>query len=62
MIRGELFNASKLRDGLEAITKLYATKGYIDMVATPELHNDDDGGPLELVLKINEQPIPHRED
>ncbi len=54
MIRGELFNASKLRDGLEAITKLYATKGYIDMVATPELHNDDDGGPLELVLKIDE--------
>jgi len=54
MKRGEIFNVWKLRAGLEAIGKLYHTKGYIDMVSTPEVHNGEYGGPLELVMKIEE--------
>src|SRR4029077_10022434 len=38
----------------EELTKLYATRGYIDMVPQPEIQNDDDGGPIDLVLKIDE--------
>ena len=38
----------------EEITKLYATKGYIDMVPEPKVLNDDDGGPIDLVVRIDE--------
>lgn len=39
---------------MEEITKLYAAKGYIDMVPEPQVLNDDDAGPLDLVMKIAE--------
>ena len=39
---------------MEEITKLYATKGYIDMVPEPIVRNDDDGGPIDLLMKIDE--------
>jgi outer membrane translocation and assembly module TamA len=54
MGRGEFFNVSKVRQAMEELTKLYATRGYIDMVPQPEIQNDEDGGPIELVLKIDE--------
>lgn len=54
MGRGEFFNVSKVRQAMEELTKLYATRGYIDMVPQPEIQNDDDGGPIDLVLKIDE--------
>lgn len=54
MTRGEVFNVSKVREGMEEITKLYATTGYIDMVFEPKILNGEDGGPVELVMKIDE--------
>jgi len=54
MRRGEFFNVSEVRGGLAEIERLYGTRGYIDMVPTPEVHNDDNGGPLELVIKVDE--------
>lgn len=54
MRRGDLFSVAKVRSSMEEITKLYATKGYIDVVPEPELLNDDDGGPIDLVMKIDE--------
>lgn len=52
--RGEVFNVSKVREGIEAITRLYRADGYIDMVPTPDTRNDDDGGPIDLVVIIDE--------
>ena len=54
MGRGDLFSAAKVRSSMEEITKLYATKGYIDMVPEPIVRNDDDGGPIDLLMKIDE--------
>ena len=54
MRRGDLFSAAKVRSSMEEITKLYATKGYIDMVPEPVVRNDDDGGPIDLLMKIDE--------
>jgi len=54
MGRGELFNASKVRKGIQEITKLYRNNGYIDIVPEPVVLNDNDGGPIDLVIKIDE--------
>jgi hypothetical protein len=35
---GEILNAGKLREGLREIQQYYATRGYIDMTATPGFH------------------------
>lgn len=51
---GDLFSAAKVRSSIEEITKLYASKGYIDMVPEPQVLHDDDGGPIDLVMKIDE--------
>ena len=52
--RGELFNVSKIRNGIEEMYKLYASKGYIDMVPDPDIQNDHDGGPIDVVMKLDE--------
>lgn len=54
MRRGDLFSAAKVRSSMEEITKLYATKGYIDMVPEPVVQNDDGRGPIDLLMKIDE--------
>lgn len=54
MKHGDLFSVSKVRKSLDEITWLYADKGYIDVVPVPEVLNDDGGGPIELVMKIDE--------
>ena len=54
MRRGDLFGAAKVRSSMEKITKLYATKGYIDMVPEPVVLNDDDGGRIDLLMKMDE--------
>jgi Surface antigen variable number repeat len=35
---GEILNVGKIREGLREIQKYYATRGYIDMAATPGFH------------------------
>jgi outer membrane protein assembly factor BamA len=52
--RGEFFNVSKIRNGIEEIFKLYATHGYIDMVPEPDIQNDHDSGPIDVVMKLDE--------
>jgi outer membrane protein assembly factor BamA len=49
---GELFNVSKIRNGLEELTRLYATKGYIDLVPQPAIQNGDDG-PINLMMRLD---------
>ncbi len=52
--RGELFKVSKIRNGIEEISRLYATKGYIDMTMEPDIQNDDNDG-IDLVMKLDEE-------
>jgi outer membrane translocation and assembly module TamA len=59
LTRGELFNASKIRNGVEELTRLYGTKGYIDMVPIPEIQNEEDDGPINLVMRLD-QGKPYR--
>ena len=39
---------------MEEITKLYAIKGYIDLVPEPVVQNDDGRGPIDLLMKVDE--------
>ena len=53
--RGDLLNVSKIRDGLNEVSRLYGSKGYIDAVVGPETQNGDDGGPIDFLMKIDEE-------
>jgi outer membrane protein assembly factor BamA len=52
--RGDVFNVSKIRRGIQRITALYGNRGYIDMTAEPEftIHDDDSG--IDLGFDINQ--------
>lgn len=41
--QGDLFDVSKIREGLDSLQKLYRSKGFIDMVPTPDqqIHEPD---------------------
>ena len=52
--RGDLFNATKIGKGLEDLRKLYATEGYVDCVATPEVVSDDLRHTVDLVIFMDE--------
>jgi outer membrane protein assembly factor BamA len=53
--RGELFNVSKIRDGLETIMSLYGSKGYLDATIEPDTIVDDDQAVISLILNVDEQ-------
>ncbi|HLB88357.1 MAG TPA: POTRA domain-containing protein [Terriglobales bacterium] len=53
---GELFNVAKIRDGIEALRKMYRSKGYIDFVAGPETEVDDVRQCISLVMEVQEGP------
>jgi outer membrane translocation and assembly module TamA len=52
---GEIFDASKIREGLEAISRLYGAKGYIDTTIEPEEKIDETQLRIDLVLKVAEE-------
>lgn len=59
---GDVFDVSKLRDGLRGITHLYGTKGYLDATIEPEFDIRDaqpDHPAIDIVLRIDEH-IPYR--
>ena len=51
---GELFSVDRVRTGLEALTKLYASHGYIDFTAAPDTEVDDNLQRVSLSLQLNE--------
>jgi len=55
----EIFDVSKVREGLEAIGTLYGTKGYIDAVVEPEEKIQESKGQIDLVLRLDEGPQYH---
>ena len=52
---GDLFNLDPIRKGIEALTKLYSSQGYIDFTATPEMKVDDKLQRISLVMYLDEQ-------
>jgi hypothetical protein len=52
--RGDLFNATKFSVGLDHLRKLYGTRGYVNMVATPVVMTDEPRRTIELVLEVDE--------
>ena len=52
---GELFNVGLVRKGIEALTKLYGSHGYIDFTAVPDTEIDDNLQRISLVLHLDEQ-------
>jgi len=51
---GDLFDVSKIRDGLEAIGRLYGSKGYIDATSEPDTTIDESGSRIDLLIKVDE--------
>jgi len=51
---GELFSISLIRDGLQKLTKLFSTHGYIDFVAVPKIELDDNLQRISLVIQLQQ--------
>src|SRR6266850_494671 len=52
---GEVFDASKVREGLEAIGRLYGSKGYIDATSEPDTTIDEEGSRIDLLIRLDQQ-------
>lgn len=52
---GEIFDAAKVRQSLEALTKLYGSHGYIDFTSTPETEVDNNLQRISLLIHLDEQ-------
>jgi outer membrane protein assembly factor BamA len=55
MQEGDLFNVLKIREGLEAIGRLYGSEGYIDATPEPEMTIDEKNLRIDLFIKVDEQ-------
>ena len=51
---GELFSTKQIREGLDALGRLYHSHGYINFVATPVTEVDDSDGTISLTLELDE--------
>ena len=58
---GELFNVGLVRKGIEALTKLYGSHGYIDFTAVPDTEIDDNlAGAVDDFYEQNRSALPPR--
>ena len=55
LLEDQLFDTSKIRDGLEAIGKLYGTRGYIDATPEPDTTIDDETSRIDILIRVDEQ-------
>jgi outer membrane protein assembly factor BamA len=51
---GDLFDVSKVRGALESLTRLYSSRGYLDMTAEPAFTIDGEHRQINLVVKLDE--------
>jgi len=54
MRRGDLFDITKVSQGLDELRKLYATRGHVDCVVNPVLSVDESSRTVDLVLEVDE--------
>ena len=52
--RGELFDVTKIRQGMESIGRLYGSEGYIDVTPEPDTTVDEENGIIDLLIKVDE--------
>ena len=52
---GEILNVDKVRRGVEALTRFYGTKGYMDFTAEPRLETDDAHRRISVLMRLSEQ-------
>ena len=52
---GEPFDISKIRDGLQAIGKLYGSRGYIDATPEPDTTINEKDSQIDLLIKVDQQ-------
>ncbi|HWZ51192.1 MAG TPA: POTRA domain-containing protein [Granulicella sp.] len=52
--RGDLFNTTRFAEGMEDLRKLYATRGYTDVVAVPQVSIDASRHTVDLVVDVDE--------
>jgi len=51
---GELFNRTKIAEGLNAARKLYGSRGYINYTCVPTPNTDDDAGTIAFEMDVDE--------
>ena len=51
---GDLFDTHKIQAGLEALRKLYGSRGFINFTSVPETEVDETNGLLALVVEVDE--------
>ena len=51
---GEVFSRSKVEEGLEAIRRLYDSRGYINFTSVPDTQIDDDARNIALSISVDE--------
>ncbi len=56
LARDEVFNTSRVRDGLEALRKAYDARGYINFTAVPDTEVDDQQQIINLTIDVDEGP------
>jgi outer membrane protein assembly factor BamA len=56
---GEIFSVKKVRAGIEALTKLYNSHGYIDFTVIPDVWADSKLQRISLVMKLDEKKQYH---
>src|SRR5579863_1520146 len=52
---GETLKVDKVRHGVEALTRFYGTRGYIDFTAEPVLETDDAHRHISVLMRLSEQ-------
>ena len=55
MREGEVFDVSKVREGLEAIWRTYGSKGFVDATSEPITEIDEVRRRISLIIKVDEQ-------
>jgi outer membrane translocation and assembly module TamA len=51
---GELFSRTKIAEGLNAVLKLYDSRGYINYICIPTPNTDDDAGTIAFEMDVDE--------
>lgn len=52
---GELFSLLQVRRAIESISRMYRTKGYIDLTIEPVMDADEENQKINLTLKLSEE-------
>jgi len=54
IVDGDIFNTEEIRQGLDALRKLYASKGYVNFTPVPSTQADDAAHTISLVVDADE--------